>query len=417
MSDTLIKVEGLYKKFCRSLKRSMAYGTIDAAKSMFGIEYDQTQLRKNEFWALQDINFEIKQGEKIGFLGENGSGKTTLLRLLNGIFPIDAGKITIKGKIGALIAVGAGFHPQMTGRENIFLNGTILGMTKAELKRKFDEIVDFADIGDFLDAPVATYSSGMYVRLGFSIAVHSNVDIMLVDEILAVGDLAFQLKCQRKLSEFRQNGGTFIIVAHNMQVIRNTCAKVFWLNNGKIIDAGDVYNICNKYETSQLLKGRESSNKDDRNINIINNDLNVHIKSVNFLNINNEETNIFKTNDYLKIRITYNCDRIVFKPIFVVGITNINGVIIAEIYSNSDNLNIKSISDEDIVELEIICLNIKPDNYLCSVMLCEYENLNVLEWHEKMYNITILNGKLPINQGLIHLDSKWKTNIKKEIII
>jgi lipopolysaccharide transport system ATP-binding protein len=193
MSDTLIKVEGLHKKFCQSLKRSMFYGTIDATKSMLGLPIKNADLRKKEFWALQDINFELKQGEKVGVLGANGSGKSTLLRLLNGVFPPDVGKITLNGRIGALIAVGAGFHPHMTGRENIYLNGTILGMTRKEIEKKFNEIVDFAEIGDFIDSPVATYSSGMTVRLGFSIAVHGKVEIMLVDEILAVGDLAFQL--------------------------------------------------------------------------------------------------------------------------------------------------------------------------------------------------------------------------------
>lgn len=240
MSDTLIKVENLHKKFCQSLKRSMFYGTIDATQSIFGLPIENVGLRKKEFWALQDINFELKQGETLGLIGQNGCGKTTLLRLLNGIFPPDKGLISIKGRIGALIAIGAGFHPHMTGRENIFLNGTILGMTKAELKRKFDTIVDFASIGDFIDSPVATYSSGMTVRLGFAIAIHCEPDILLIDEILAVGDAGFQLKCFNKLGELRNNGVGTILVTHDMHNISTYSNRLFLLHQGKPLYFGAV---------------------------------------------------------------------------------------------------------------------------------------------------------------------------------
>ena len=167
----VLRVENLCKKFCPTLKHSMYYGAIDTVRSMLGVAYATDQLRKNEFWALDDICFELRKGEALGIIGANGSGKSTLLRLITGIFPPDKGRIAFKGRIGALIAVGAGFHPYMTGRENIYLNGTILGMTRREIDAKLDAIIDFADIGDFLEAPISTYSSGMRVRLGFAIAV------------------------------------------------------------------------------------------------------------------------------------------------------------------------------------------------------------------------------------------------------
>jgi ABC-type polysaccharide/polyol phosphate transport system ATPase subunit len=248
MSDTLIKVEGLHKKFCQSLKRSLLYGTVDATKSMFGYAIENVGLRKKEFWALQDINFELKRGETLGLIGQNGSGKTTLLRLLNGIFPPDKGKITIKGRIGALIAVGAGFHPHMTGRENIFLNGTILGMTKDELKQKFDEIVDFADLGCFIDSPVATYSSGMTVRLGFAIAIHCEPDILLIDEILAVGDAKFQRKCLDKMRALRKTGIAILIVSHNLQIIESMCEKGILLDKGNQILFDNINKVIPNFE-------------------------------------------------------------------------------------------------------------------------------------------------------------------------
>lgn len=247
-SDVVIKVDNLSKKFCRSIKRSMLYGSMDVARSMLGLSTDRTKLRKHEFWALKDIDFEIGRGETFGLVGANGCGKSTLLRMINGIFPPDVGSISVKGRIGALIAVGAGFHPHMTGRENIFLNGTVLGMTKEEIADKMDDIIAFAEIGEFLDAPVSTYSSGMYVRLGFAIAIHSNPDIVLVDEILAVGDSKFQRKCLEKIREMRKKGTTFILVSHNMQNIEAMCNRVVLIDKGKQIALGAPREIIPTYE-------------------------------------------------------------------------------------------------------------------------------------------------------------------------
>ncbi len=266
MSDTLIHIEGLYKKFARSLKRSMIYGTADTFRSMAGISYNTSQLRKSEFWALEDINLELKRGETLGLIGANGSGKSTLLRLINGIFPPDLGKITINGRMGALIAVGAGFHPHMTGRENIFLNATILGMKKDEIRQKFDAIVDFAEIGEFIDAPVATYSSGMTVRLGFSIAIHAHIDILLVDEILAVGDFNFQKKCFDKINDLTKKDIGVILISHDIATIERMCSTGILLNNGKSTNKAPVREIIKEYikilNDDKYVKIQQGANKD-----------------------------------------------------------------------------------------------------------------------------------------------------------
>jgi len=213
--DTAIAVQHLSKKFSRNLRRSMYYGALDVFRSMLSIETQNDVLRLDEFWAVDDISFELKEGQALGLIGANGCGKSTLLRLLNGIYMPDRGRIEIQGRIGALISLGAGFHPLMTGRENIYLNGTILGLTRQQLDRSFEEIVDFAEIGEFLEAPVKTYSSGMYVRLGFAIAIHAAPRILLIDEVLAVGDANFQKKCFDKLLELRQEGTALILVSHS----------------------------------------------------------------------------------------------------------------------------------------------------------------------------------------------------------
>ena len=197
----------------------MIYGVKDIGRNMFGLSSHSEKLRKNEFWAVDDVTFEIKKGETLGIIGANGSGKTTLLKMLNGIFWPDKGKIFVNGRVGALIQVGAGFHPMLTGRENVYINAAILGMSKKEVDEKFDDIVEFADIGNFLDTPVKFYSSGMFVRLGFAIAVHCEPNILLVDEVLAVGDEGFQNKCFNKIGELKKKETTTILVSHNMHII------------------------------------------------------------------------------------------------------------------------------------------------------------------------------------------------------
>lgn len=230
--EQVISVNNISKKFTKNIKRTMINGSKDVAKSLIGIKPDTTTLRKGEFWSVQNVSFNLNKGETLGLIGNNGSGKTTLLRILNGIFPPDSGVVNVKGRIGALIAVGAGFHPHLTGRENIFLNGTILGMSKKEITSKMSSIIEFAEIGDFIDAPVSTYSSGMNVRLGFSIAIHSDIDILLADEVLAVGDIGFQLKCFNKIGELRKQGVATILVAHNMHAISTFCTSVLVMNKG-----------------------------------------------------------------------------------------------------------------------------------------------------------------------------------------
>lgn len=240
--DAAIAVQHLSKKFSRNLRRSMYYGAVDVIKSMLAIETRTDVLRPDEFWAVNDISFELKKGEALGVIGANGCGKSTLLRLLNGIYMPDRGRSKSR-RIGALIALGAGFHPLMTGRENIFLNGAILGLSRQQLDAHYREIVDFAEIGDFLDAPVKTYSSGMHVRLGFAIAIHADPQILLVDEVLAVGDANFQKKCFDKLLQLREKGTSLIFVSHSMSAVERLCTECLLLKQGKQIYLEILVNV------------------------------------------------------------------------------------------------------------------------------------------------------------------------------
>lgn len=200
-----------------------------------------------EFWALKDINLKIRQGDRVGIVGRNGAGKSTLLKILSRITEPTSGKVTIKGRVASLLEVGTGFHPELTGRENIFLNGAILGMTKAEIKRRFDEIVDFAEVEKFLDTPVKRYSSGMYVRLAFAVAAHLEPEILIVDEVLAVGDTQFQKKCIGKMKKVGEDGRTVIFVSHNWQAIRQLCSKAILLESGKLTAFDTSQHIASLY--------------------------------------------------------------------------------------------------------------------------------------------------------------------------
>ncbi|TFH52697.1 MAG: ABC transporter ATP-binding protein [Candidatus Zixiibacteriota bacterium] len=248
MHDSLIKVEGVSKKFCRSLKRSLWYGMQDLGREIAGRRHASSDaLRKDEFWAVKDVSFELQRGECLGFIGHNGAGKTTLLRMLNGLIKPDQGRIEIRGRVGALIALGAGFNPILTGRENIYVNAAVLGLKKREIDEKIDEIIDFSEIGEFIDAPVQSYSSGMNVRLGFAVAIKTEPDIVLLDEVLAVGDVSFQAKCFNALSQFRERGTAFILVSHNMHQINRNADRVLYLDHGRMSFLGDTGIAVDRY--------------------------------------------------------------------------------------------------------------------------------------------------------------------------
>jgi lipopolysaccharide transport system ATP-binding protein len=229
--EVLVKVEGLSKKFCKDLKTSLWYGVKDLVSGLRGNQEDG-QLRPKEFWAVNDISFELKRGECLGLIGHNGAGKSTLLKILNGLINPDAGTVSMRGRVGALIELGAGFNPILTGRENIYNNGAVLGFTKKEIDAKLEEIIDFSEIREFIDMPVQNYSSGMKVRLGFAIAAQMEPDILIIDEVLAVGDLGFFFKCLSKIGELLPKTA-IIFVSHNMPQVARICNKVLYMVKGE----------------------------------------------------------------------------------------------------------------------------------------------------------------------------------------
>jgi lipopolysaccharide transport system ATP-binding protein len=331
--DLVLSVQGVSKKFCRNLKRSMLYGMRDLANNMLGrwpqgaLSALPDGLRKDEFWALRDVSLDLRRGEALGVIGHNGCGKTTLLRLLTGIFPPDQGTIAIRGRIGALIALGAGFHPHMSGRENIYLNGAILGMSKGEIAEKYNKIVEFAGVGKFLEAPVSTYSSGMSARLGFSIAIHTSPDLLLVDEVLSVGDMAFQAKCSERMHDYARQGGAVIFVSHNMNAVQGLCSRVLWMKQGKYHMEGESSRVISSYleetdaESYRMTIGElQAANKGSGDFRII--------KTV-LRNEEDVETSCFFPGEKITVEIHYETTKKIMRPYFLLGVGGRSGSLFA----------------------------------------------------------------------------------------
>ncbi len=264
MKEPIITVKDLSKLYRLGGTSGPYLSLRDSITEMFRFG-KQSKKKGEEFWALKDINLTINRGERVGIIGRNGAGKSTFLKILSQINPPTTGSVTLNGRVASLLEVGTGFHPELTGRENIFLNGAILGMTQSEIRRKFDEIVAFAEIEQFLDTPVKRYSSGMYVRLAFAVAAHLEPEILLVDEVLAVGDVEFQKKCLGKMEEVGKSGRTIIFVSHNMGAIEQLCDQVIFLEKGRVKKMGNTSEVIATYLNQYAHTGAVLSFDKDKN--------------------------------------------------------------------------------------------------------------------------------------------------------
>jgi ABC-type polysaccharide/polyol phosphate transport system ATPase subunit len=262
MSDIALQMEHVYKKFSRGERHDSLRDLIPAmARAAMRRAARPFELKKEEFWALHDVSFEIRRGEAVGVIGHNGAGKSTMLKHLSGIMKPTSGTLEVNGRLSALIEVGAGFHQDLTGRENIFLNGVILGMTRAEIRRKFDEIVDFSGLRELIDTPVKRYSTGMHARLGFSVAVHMEPDILIIDEVLSVGDYAFQAKGLSKMRSVLERGTTVVFVSHNLRAVADLCPRSLLMKQGGLLEDGPTTRVLQRY-MQEMSAGRSGGGND-----------------------------------------------------------------------------------------------------------------------------------------------------------
>jgi lipopolysaccharide transport system ATP-binding protein len=376
MSKTVIKVESLSKQYrlgeigtgslSQDLKRSWARmrGKEDPFLQV-GETNDRTSKGTSEFvWALKDINFEVKQGDVLGIIGRNGAGKSTLLKVLSKTTQPTIGTIKVSGRLASLLEVGTGFHPDLTGRDNIFLNGAILGMTKKEIKRKFDEIIEFAGVERYVDTPVKRYSSGMYVRLAFAVAAYLDPEILIVDEVLAVGDLDFQKKAIGKMKSVSlEEGRTVLFVSHSMAAVKNLCTTGIIMQNGTVINQGTAKEMVDFYLSNYVQFDSSSKIIIDKTHRPYANSRTIEIKEIEFLNV--FESNQYSIQDPITICITINAKENIQGFRFGVSISTMEEVCIGTFFTK-DNLNIKKNEEKEIC-LDIVNHQLAKGQYYFSL--------------------------------------------------
>jgi homopolymeric O-antigen transport system ATP-binding protein len=373
-SDTIVRVHGVRKKFCRSLKRTMVYGVRDVACDMLGLTGHLIHLRRDEFWAVNDVSFEVKRGECVGLIGPNGAGKSTLLKLINGVTLPDQGSIRICGRIGALLELGAGFHPMLTGRENIHLSGAILGLGKEDLAKKFDAIVEFSGLEEFIDTPVKQYSSGMYVRLGFAVAVSIDPDILIIDESMAVGDGAFRKRCLEQIEAFLRAGKTIIVVTHNLQEIEKIARRMILLDHGIVRADGRPHEVIASY--MNLLNSRISRREDlDSAID----DPAIEITAVELRGADGAPKSYFRSHDELRVVIGFKARETVVNPVFRVQIFRSDGLFCHGMNTERHGIECGEVRGEGKIVLRYPDLSLLGGDYWVrvAVLASQYDELPI----------------------------------------
>jgi lipopolysaccharide transport system ATP-binding protein len=377
MSDYAIRVDNLSKRYRIGKSKRLPGGNNSKTRPLFSpfnylISTFQEPSPDEIIWALKDVSFEVKKGEVLGLVGRNGAGKSTLLKILSRITEPTSGRAFVEGRVGSLLEVGTGFHPELTGRENIYLNGAILGMKKTEIDKKFDEIVAFSEVEKFIDTPVKRYSSGMYVRLAFSVAAHLEPEILLVDEVLSVGDISFQQKCLNRIKKLTSSGMTILLVSHNMAAIQSSCTQAFFIENGRIAVGGKPLNAIDAYRNAlqrsnnlqgeNILAGQETNLQSDTGISIL---------GLEMTGVDNVNRRNFKFGEPIKIRIDLDAHQRVEHPMINFGIRRGDGVVISNFNNWYDNFDIDYIEGKCTLEGWLPSLRLVPDFY----------EAHVLVWH------------------------------------
>lgn len=357
-----------------------------------------------DFWAVKDVSFAIPEGSTFGIIGSNGSGKSTLLKCLAGILTPDAGRLRINGRIAALLELGAGFHPELSGRENIYLNGAILGMTKAEIDKRLDDIVGFSGLERFIDAPVKNYSSGMVVRLGFSIAANVEPEILLIDEVLAVGDAEFQQRCYEKIERFRTDGRTIVIVSHGLSQIEQMCDTVAWLEKANLKEVGNAFEVVQSYNgASHNAVKRADGEIGDRW-----GSGEAQITGVELLS-EGQPVRVFDTNSEMTIRIHFLAGQELRDVVFGVRITHLHGSNVWGTNTKRKGVRIDSISGPGTVDLVVPRLALLEGTFDLTVALTDNTEIHAFDhWEKKIrFDVHQINT---FDEGLVNLDGGWLVN-------
>ena len=379
----------IYKERNQSLKASLMRGR---------------RAKYDEFWALRDVGFEIPQGSTFGLIGENGSGKSTLLKCLARILVPDEGQVSTNGSIAALLELGSGFHPELTGRENVYLNGSILGLGKREIERKFDSIVDFAGIEQFIDQPVKNYSSGMYVRLGFSVAINVDPDILLVDEVLAVGDAAFQAKCMERFADFREAGKTVVIVSHAMGTMRTLCDQVAWLDHGRLVGVGGASSLVDDYIDETHVDRAPTDGPQERGRFGTGEAL---VERVEVVDAREVPTSTVRTGDAMALRIHYRATQRVERPVFGLAVENLEGVYVWAFHSRDGGLEVDDITGEGYVDCAIPSLPLQPGTFDVTASIVDWTTQHTYDHRRLVARFDVEAGTPRESGGIVAMNAAW----------
>jgi len=358
--------------------------------------------RYEEFWALRDVSFDIAPGTTFGLIGENGSGKSTLLKCMANILRPDKGSIGVTGKLSALLELGAGFHPELSGRENVFLNGAILGLSKKQITARFDEIIAFAGLEQFVDSPVKNYSSGMYLRLGFSVAINVNPDVLLIDEILAVGDAEFQHKCAEKFAELRESGKTIIIVSHALETIRNFCDEAALLDHGRVRSIGIASKVVDDYlEGVHIDRSRKDEGPRHGSGEI-------RIERVQLLDATGKRTTSTRTGEAVTLRLEFATTEPVERPVFGFGIGRIDGVGVTGPNMRDYDAIPEKLDGRGFVDYHIDWLPLLPGTYDVSVSVYDFNIARQYDGRVRALRFDVERGATGERLGVVSFNGRWE---------
>ena len=390
--DVAVRVEGVSKKFRLYQERNQS---LKAAMMRGGrATYD-------EFWALKQVSFEIPRGGTFGLIGQNGSGKSTLLKCMAKILRPDEGAIAVKGKISALLELGAGFHQELSGRDNVYLNGSILGLSRKQIDRTFDEIVDFAGLDQFIDTPVKNYSSGMYVRLGFSVAINVNPDVLLVDEVLAVGDEAFQRKCDEKFADMRDAGKTIVVVSHSLPTVRTMCDEAAWLEHGVVKEIGSPATLIEKYVENTHTERVSTEGGGSRW-----GAGTGRIERVELLDAEGRPTLRVRAGAPMTFRFHYATDEPLPRPVLGFGLHRIDGAHATGVNSREACLP-EHLDGRGHFDFAVEKLLLLPGSYDVTVSLMDHANLHTWDYRTKALRFDVAPGRPREAEGIFAIDGTW----------
>lgn len=399
-----VRFDNVSKRF--TLRHERARSFQEAALAFF----QRRDNSREELWALKEVSFAVERGKTLGIIGPNGSGKSTILKLITRILEPTSGRIDVHGRVSALIELGAGFHPDLTARENIYLNGSLLGFSRKEMKAKFAQIVEFSELEKFIDVPIKHFSSGMHMRLGFSVAIHVDPDVLLIDEILAVGDQAFQNKCLGKIAALKSQGVTILFVSHDLEAVRNLCDRAIWLEDGVIQEMGTVDRVIDCYLNNVTAFTEERLGRQRR----IGGNENrwgsgeVEITEVRFLDAEGRERRVFKTGEKMVVRLRYHAHTKVVQPVFGIAIYSSDGVHINGPNTKFSDYAVESVEGLGEIDYIVDMLPLLEGSYELSAVVYDHDCLHAYDHHHRMYSFIVQRGEVKERYGLIYMPCEWR---------